>query len=261
MIMLDDHSSPIKGFYDPIKMAVEVARMVCRGTQRRYYRFRPARFYGGIATADCLGCCLRCIFCWSWDKVLMPDRYGQFYSAQEVAGKLTTMAYKKGFSQVRISGNEPTLAKEHMLQVLKHIPGHIRFILETNGILIGQDSTYARDLARFENLYVRVSLKGTCEAEFAKLTGAEPAGYGLQLQALENLARAHVAVHPAVMVSFSSPEAINALRRRLREIHVDFEDFEVEELALYGNVEERLTKAGISYDRAYEPEGIPPEQV
>jgi uncharacterized Fe-S cluster-containing radical SAM superfamily protein len=106
-----------------------------------------------------------------------------------------------------------------------------------------------------------VSLKGTGEAEFAKLTGAEPAGYGLQLQALENLVRAHVTVHPAVMVSFSTPEAISHLRRRLREIREDFEDFEVEELALYGKVEERLMKAGISYNAAYEPKGIPPVQV
>jgi uncharacterized Fe-S cluster-containing radical SAM superfamily protein len=263
--MLNEQSKPmeneVKGFYDPIKRAEETSRIVCRGNQRRYYRFRPARFYGGIGTADCLGCCLQCRFCWSWDKVLRPGRFGQFYSPGQVAGKLTTMAYKKGFRQVRISGNEPTLAREHLLQVLGQIPGHIRFILETNGILIGQDSTYARDLARFENLYVRVSLKGASEAEFAKLTGAAPAAYGLQIQALENLVRAHVSAHPAVMVSFSSPEAISDLRRRLRQIHDDFEDFEVEELALYGKVEERLLKAGLLYDKAYVPKNIPPEQV
>jgi uncharacterized Fe-S cluster-containing radical SAM superfamily protein len=253
--------SKVKGFYDPIEMAEETARKVCRGIQRRYYRFRAARFYGGIGTADCLGCCLRCLFCWSWDKVLGPCRYGQFYSPQEVAGKLTTMAHKKGFRQVRISGNEPTLGREHLLQVLGQIPGDIRFILETNGILIGHDSGYARELAAFDNLYVRVSLKGVGEAEFARLTGADPAGYGLQIQALENLVRARVTVHPAVMISFSNPEAIRALRRRLREIHEDFEDFEVEELALYGKVEEHLIKAGVSYNTAYKPERIPPEQV
>jgi hypothetical protein len=63
------------------------------------------------------------------------------------------------------------------------------------------------------------------------------------------------------MVSFSSPESIKALRMRLKEIDEDFEDFEVEELALYGKVEERLLKAGPKYDTAYEPTRIPKEQV
>ncbi len=79
--------------------------------------------------------------------------------------------------------------------------------------------------------------------------------------ALENLARFNVTAHPAVMVSFSSPENIKAFRGRLREIHRDFENFEVEELVLYGTVEERLMKAGLSYNTTYEPEGIPPGQV
>ena len=75
--------------YDPIKRAEDTARIACRGNRRRYYRFRPARFYGGIGTADCLGCCLSCLFCWSWDKVVRPDRFGTWYSPHRVAGKLT----------------------------------------------------------------------------------------------------------------------------------------------------------------------------
>jgi uncharacterized Fe-S cluster-containing radical SAM superfamily protein len=237
----------IKRFYDPIQRAEETARIVCRGNQRRYYRFRAARFYGGIGTADCLGCCLHCLFCWSWDKVMRPGRYGKLYSPQQVAGKLITIAQKKRFRQVRISGNEPTIARDHLVQVLEQIPGNIRFILETNGILTGHDPTYARDLSRFGNLYVRVSIKGTGEAEFSRLTGAEPSSFGLQLAALENLVRFNVTTHPAVMVSFSSPENINAFRKRLKQIHEDFEDFEVEELVLYLTVEERLLKAGLPY--------------
>ena len=234
---------------------------MCRGNQRRYYRSRPARFYGGIGTADCLGCSLRCVFCWSWDKVGRPGRFGQFYSPEKVAGRLTTIAYKKGFRRVRISGNEPTLARDHLLQVLRQIPRNILFILETNGVLIGHDSTYARDLSGFENLYVRVSIKGSSEAKFSRLTGATPAGFGMQIQGLENLVRCNVNAYPAVMVSFSSPQNIKALRTRLGGIDKGFEDFEVEEVVLYGKVEERLKKAGLGYDTAHEPTRIPPEQL
>ena len=183
----------------------------------------------------------------------MPGRYGKLYSPQQVARKLKTIAYKKGLKQVRISGNEPTIARDHLLQILNQIQGDILFILETNGILIGHDATYARDLSRFENLYVRVSIKGTSETEFTRLTGAESSGFRLQMGALENLARYNVTTHPAVMVSFSSPENIKAFRRKLREIHEDFEDFEVEDLVLYGTVEKRLIKTGLSYNTAYEP--------
>ena len=183
---------------------------------------------------------------------MKPGRYGKFYSPQQVAGKLTSIAYKKGFRQVRISGNEPTLARDHLLHVIKEIPGDILFILETNGIMIGHDPFYAQDLSRYRNLYVRVSMKGTCEAEFTRLTGASPSGFRLQIRALENLAHFNVTTHPAVMVSFSSPEKIKAFRRRLREIYRDFENFEVEELVLYGTVEERLMKAGLSYNISYE---------
>lgn len=244
--------------YDPVKRAEDVARIVVRGELRKYYRFRPARFYGGIATADCVGCSLRCIFCWSWRQVVTPGAFGRFYSPEEVAGKLLAIARKKGFDRVRMSGNEPTISREHLLGVLEHIPPDILFILETNGVLIGYDETYALDLARFKNLYVRVSLKGTTEEEFSRLTGAEAGGFTLQLKALENLYRAGVQVQPAVMVSFSPAHNVRALRKRLGQIAPGFENIEIEELVLYGEVEERLRRAGLKYDTAHEPADIPP---
>jgi uncharacterized Fe-S cluster-containing radical SAM superfamily protein len=250
-----------KNTYDPVKKAEEIAKVVCRDDQRKYYRFRPARFYGGIATSDCVGCCLQCIFCWSWREVIKPASHGNFYSPQQVARKLTNIARKKRFNLLRISGNEPTIGRGHLLQVLELIPKTFQFILETNGILIGHDKTYADDLARFENLYVRVSLKGTNEEEFSLLTGAEPAGFTLQIRALENLSRAGVDVHPAVMVSFSPPENLGELQKRLKVIDASFEDVEIEELALYGDVEERLRRAGFEFRTAHYPRHIPPEQV
>lgn len=245
--------------FDPVKMAELTKQVVCRDDLRKYYRFRSSRFYGGISTADCVGCCLRCVFCWSWNVVARPETMGKFYSPKEVAGKLIATAKKKKLRQIRISGNEPTICREHLLKVLELIPEDYIFILETNGILIGSDPTYARDLSKFSNLYVRVSLKGTCEEEFSRLTGAE--GFGLQLAALENLMKNGINVHPACMISFSPPGNIAALKKRLREINPAFEDFEVEELILYPSVEERLRKLGLNYTVGHMPGNIPPEQV
>ncbi|HYA43531.1 MAG TPA: radical SAM protein [Syntrophobacteraceae bacterium] len=248
--------------YDPVKRAFEIARIVSPGEKRKYARFRAARFYGGIATADCVGCCLQCVFCWFYEGATKPHTVGELYSPEKVAHKLIGIAGKKGFDQVRISGSEPTLCKEHLLRVLDLIPEKIDFILETNGILIGYDEDYAKALARHENLHVRVSLKGTNEEEFSRLTGAEPIGFGLQLKGLENLVRAGASTHAAAMVSFSPPGNIQTLQARLARIGKELEEIEIEELVFFNpGVEERLRKAGIGYRTAYRRDNIPPEQV
>jgi len=232
---------------DPIALAERLQEVIGSGEKRKYYRFRPAPYYGGIATADCVGCCLRCLFCWSWHIIVQPDKIGRLYSPEEVARNLTSIARKKGFQRIRISGNEPTLHRSHLLRILQLIPQEIQFVLETNGILIGHDSSYAQDLSRFDNLSVRVSLKGACPENFARLTGAKPEGFELQLKALEHLIGEGVDCFPAVMANFSTQEELQRLRQRLKEIRPDFTDFEEEELILYPFVVEHLQKAGLKY--------------
>jgi uncharacterized Fe-S cluster-containing radical SAM superfamily protein len=231
--------------YDPVALAEETGRIVSSGEKRKYYRFRPAPYYGGIATADCVGCCLRCLFCWAWQVVTQPEKAGRFYSPEEVTRHLISIARKKGFHQVRISGNEPTLHRSHLLKVLDLIPKEIRFILETNGILIGHDPSYAKDLSHFPNLYVRVSLKGVCPEDFTKLTKTKSQEFEYPLKALEHLLEEGVDCFPAVMANFSSQEEIKKLRTKLKAIRPDFEDFEEEELILYPFVVDHLERAGI----------------
>lgn len=234
---------------DPVALAEETRRIVARkknGTwQRKYYRFRPAHFYGGIATADCVGCNLRCLFCWAWNVVTRPDKAGQFYSPEEVAEKLITIAREHGFKKVRISGNEPTLVKEHLLAVLKHIPEDILFILETNGIMIGHDKGYAKGLAEASkkgNFHVRVCLKGSSHEEFGRLTGAVPEAYELQFKALERLKEAGVGFHPAIM-TFSADHSY--VEKRLEAINPALvSELEYEELVPYPAIVGRMRAAG-----------------
>jgi uncharacterized Fe-S cluster-containing radical SAM superfamily protein len=235
-------------------MAERLGKIVNSGEKRKYYRFRPAPFYGGIATADCVGCCLKCLFCWSWNIIVQPEKVGRFYSPQEVARNLLSIVKKKGFHQVRISGNEPTLHRSHLLQVLQVIPKEIHFILETNGILIGHDPSYAKDLSRFSNLYVRVSLKGASPEEFSRLTGTRPEGFTLQLRALENLLGEGVDCFPAVMANFPLPREIQPLRQVLKEIRPNFADFEEEELTLYPFVMDHLQRAGVEWTGGCTPD-------
>ena len=231
--------------FDPLILSERIREIVCLGDKRKYYRFRPAPFYGGIATADCVGCCLKCLFCWSWHIMTQPEKTGRFYSPDEVVRNLLSIARKKGFNRVRISGNEPTLHRSHLLQVLQLISKEIQFILETNGILIGHDPSYAKELSRFPNLHVRVSLKGVCPEDFTRLTGAIPEGFTLQIKALENLLEEGVDCYPAVMADFSSRQEVRNLRQRLKSIRSDFADFEKEELILYPFVVDQLQKANL----------------
>lgn len=248
--------------YDPIELATQTRKLVVDGIARKHYRLaRPGRWYGGIATSDCTGCNLKCKFCWSGAPRDNPEKIGNFYQPQEVFKALTGVAKRSGYSQIRISGNEPTLGKDHLLNLLELVEQtDYSFILETNGTLI--DPGYAKDLSKFKNLHVRVSIKGTDSEEFAQLTGAKPAGFDLQLSALKNLVEAGVSCHPAVMCSFSPKESLEKLRERIGKIAPYLAgELEEEYVILYPVVVERLKTAKLKPTIAYSPQGVPEDLI
>lgn len=232
--------------FDALKKAKDTQKIVCKNLKRKYYRFRAAKFYGGIATADCVGCDLRCLFCWAWKEVTHPEKYGRFYSPDEVVKKLITIAKRHRYKKLRISGNEPTICKDHLLKVLEKVPKDYIFILETNGILLGADESYVKELSRFENLHVRVSLKSATAEGFSKITGAKSEDFYYQIKALENLSKYNLSFHPALMASFSSYEEIQNLEKTILKIP-KISYVEYESVILYPPVEERLKKAGVKY--------------
>jgi uncharacterized Fe-S cluster-containing radical SAM superfamily protein len=254
--------------YDPVTRHEAVEKLVVReakpGQERKYWRFRFDRWYGGIVTVDAVGCGLACKYCWVSDEVMPhPANVGKFYGPEVVARILVKMANKRNLRQLRVSGGEPTIGKRHLLQLLDGLEGQpLLFILETNGILIGNDPQYAEDLSKYGFLHVRVSLKGCEEKEFAKLTGAKPEGFTLQLRALENLLRQGVSCHPAVMISFSTKESVQSLAERLKVINPKLsEELEFEELILYPKVKRKIEEHRLKYYRAYRPEGVPKELI
>ena len=232
-----------------------------QGQLRRYYRFRADRWYGGVATGDVVGCGLMCRFCWASDSILeRPSTCGQFLPPSEAARRLIQAAESSGFGQVRLSGGEPTIGRPHLLQMLSEVEkaGRFRFILETNGILLGADSSYCEELAAFECLHARVSLKGASEIEFETMTGARGDGFALQLAALGNLSRARVGWHPAVMSSFSTDESMGRLQDRISSIDSKAaRDLEVEQLIQYPRVKRRLRRFGLVPRVSHQPGNVP----
>ena len=227
--------------YNPIKLAKKTENLVLNGNEKKYYRFRPTRFYGGIATADTVGCNLRCKFCWSGNSVWNSKNIGQFYSPEVVAETLLDIAESKGYSQVRVSGGEPTIGRNHLINLLENIYSNLIFILETNGILLGVDKTYIEDLSKFNNLHIRVCIKGVNSDEFTLLTGAEN-GYEYQMKSLEYLRDSKVSFNIALV---STSRDRRSFRDKLMEMGLGKIMLEEEEIKLYPQVKKRLLKEGL----------------
>ena len=223
--------------YDPIELSKKTEKIVVENNLKKYYRFRPTGFYGGIATADTVGCNLRCKFCWSSNSVWNARSTGEFYSSEEVADKLQSIADKKGYHQLRISGGEPTIGKQHLIDVLENIKTKYLFILETNGILLGYDKKYIEALSVFENLHVRVCMKGADSEEFSLFTGAEK-GFEYQIKALQYLRDKQMNFNIALVSAHK--EKKQHFFQRLVEMDLDKVMIEEEEIKLYPMVRKRL---------------------
>lgn len=222
--------------YDPIELTKKIENIVTNGNLKKYYRFRPTGFYGGIATADTVGCNLRCKFCWSGSSVWNSKNTGKFYSSKDVADELQIIAKKKGYRQLRISGGEPTIGRQHLINLLNNIDENYLFILETNGILLGFDETYVDELSTFKNLHVRVCLKGLDLQEFSMLTGAA-LGFDYQMKALLNLIDKKMNFNIAIV---SVKKDKKQFLDKLNEIGLGKILIEYEEITLYPQVKKRL---------------------
>ena len=239
--------------FDPLALAKETERKVTRegaeGLERKYTGIYSAPVYGGIASGYAVGCCLRCIYCWTnWSRDF-PEKFGKFYSPQKVAKALVKAAKKgitspgwKRFSgikvnKLRVSGCEPTLAKEHLLSTLEFVSEsrYPLFILETNGILLGSDRDYVKRLAQFaDKLYVRVSLKAATPEGFTQRTGAIGTFYELPFKALKYLmkeeifSRAAAMTDPEVMPRGEREILLNKLNQIDRELALDLEEEQID---------------------------------
>ena len=237
--------------FDPLELAGQTEEIVCRDDSRKYTKFYCTRVYGGIATGYTCGCCLRCIFCWvNWSRDF-PEKYGSFYSPAETFHQLSRVARKGRVNQLRISGAEPTLGKSHLLALLARVESSLfrLFILETNGILIGADPDYARQLARFKKVHTRVSLKAGTPEAFSRKTGARPESFELPFLAISNLMKAGANFHVAAMSAdprIVTQQERQSLLGRLASIDPTLvHNLEEEVVDPYYTTLERLQHAGV----------------
>lgn len=239
--------------FDPVRRAEESEHLVMKDGKRLYHRFRAAPYYGGIATADAIGCTFLCAYCWNYYRNLNPARFNRFYSPQQVASNLLNIARRKSFHLLRITGSEPILGEaslEHLIEVLKIIfhekPSSV-FILESNGFFLG----YRIDLIerlKFRNLWIRISLKGVNENFFELITGARREFFQYPLIALKELEKEGIKAWPAVMRDLFTDDEIAQLEKLLEEYRIKAQ-LEQEILEEYPFVIENMKKRNVQIKR------------
>jgi uncharacterized Fe-S cluster-containing radical SAM superfamily protein len=239
--------------FDPIERSREVERVVMKGGKRLYHRFRAAPYYGGIATADAIGCSFLCAYCWNYFRNLNPARFEKLYSPSQVASNLLRIARKKSFHLFRITGSEPLLGESslsHFVQVLKIIFNEMHdstFILETNGFFLGRRTDLIEKI-NLRNLMIRVSLKGVDEESFETIAGVSREFFMYPLIALKEMEDQGLKAWPAVMRDLFTDDELARLAKRLAEMEIKAR-LEEEFLEAYPFVLENMEKRGIEIKR------------
>ncbi len=229
--------------YDPIALTAATEKVVVDGTRRKYVQLgRPLRFYGGTTSATEVGCNLRCKFCFSDKPVWKPKETGKFYSPQEVFNGLAKSARKHGHKIISASASEGTIGREHLMELLDLVEeSEFVYVLETNGMTLGNDPEYVQALSKYSRLHARVSIKGDSPEMFHELTGAHPDSYELPYKALRYLIDSSVSTNACLMASFSDGEGIKRVQRKLMEIHPGIlKSLEIEKITLFPKVAQRL---------------------
>jgi len=232
--------------FDPLARGKEVEALVLKNGRRIYHRFRAAPYYGGIATADAIGCNLLCAYCWNYFKNLNPERFPELYSPAQVASRLLQTARKKSFRLFRITGSEPVLGEaslEHLTEVLQLLlreEPRATFVLETNGLFLGYRPDIIEKL-HFPQVRIRICLKGVDQASFEKMSGARGEFLSYPLVALRECQERGLEAWPALMGDFFSDQDISRLKKTLSSYGIR-EDLELEYLERYPFVLENLER-------------------
>src|SRR4030042_4715794 len=126
-----------------------------------------------------------------------------------------------------------------------------RFIVETNGIILGNDRDYIQSLSRFNKIIVRVSLKAGTATDFTHKTGAIQEAFELPFQAIRYLRTERIPLWVSAMSAdprFMTPLERISLIGKLAEIDPSLAlGLEEEMVILYPETRKRLEAAGWEY--------------
>jgi uncharacterized Fe-S cluster-containing radical SAM superfamily protein len=160
---------------------------------------------------------------------------------------LVKTARRHGHTIISASASEGTIGRQHLFELLDLVEqSEFVYILETNGMTLGQDPELVQQLTKYKRLHVRVSIKGCNEDEFHRLTGASREAYGLPYEALRMLIQAGVSCNACLMVSFSDEVSVAIAKDRLYQLHPGIlKSLELEKIKLFPKVLMRVSEHGL----------------
>ncbi len=213
------------------------------GTRRRYHRFRHSSHDDSVV-ADSIGSNLRCAHEWGWCEGILDDpAAGTFYSPEAVVDGLLSMADEHDCSSARITGMEPVMRDDHLIEVAQELDDHdMSLRIDTNGMLL--DQAYLGRLEDACDLQIRLSFKGPDPQSFEKLAGVNRSWF-------MNQVRAFLACHGSdvesryVLAGVYDGEDCDRLADWLPG---EDPSLEVEKLRLCPQNRERLEEAGFDLD-------------
>lgn len=235
--------------YNPIRLAEIVEEQVSRRrndlVERRYWRIRATRHYGGNVAGDVVGCNLRCAYCWAWQFAYSTNK-GFYLTPREAALRIMRAG---PYELARLTGGEPTIAWMHtkiLAELL--IRRNYTFVLETNGTLIGAGVIEPRDIPT--GMFIRVSIKAPTPQSFHKVTGAEESAWTLQIRALERLLEAGFEpgrdFRASIVLGVAPSKDYSLLLEKLASIHPRLlATLEPEEIVLYPHVKPLIERRGL----------------
>ena len=120
------------------------------------------------------------------------------------------------------------------------------FILETNGFFLGHKIEFISQL-QFENLRIRICLKGPDEDSFERITGVKKNFFSYPIRALKKLEEVGIQAWPALMRDLFRPEEIDRLEKILDQYKIKAE-LELEALEAYPFVLENMKKRKLKFE-------------
>jgi uncharacterized Fe-S cluster-containing radical SAM superfamily protein len=264
--------------FNPIELSRQTEKFVCKNGKRKYdsihlspnwkagdYALKnPTDTYGACATMT--GCNLRCFFCSSREHRDYPEKNGNFLTTQQAKTKIISLLNMQPRTiSIHIAGGECTIARTHLLKLLRKLFSEIPNLsnplykfsplplvgILTNGILLGHDKSYVRQLSKFPNpqFFVRIGLKAGTPEGLQKRSGAIGKYYELPFKAIKHCLDYNI---KTVILAMTDPKIMPKKEReilfeKLREIDSTL-PFKVteEQFYPYTDAQKRVKASGIS---------------
>ncbi len=129
-----------------------------------------------------------------------------------------------------------------VIRVVERLDPTLLFVLETNGIKLGEDETYIDELSKCHNVHVRLSFKTGTPDNFELITNRPKEWFELQLKAVEHLYHKNVPFHIAIVKDYAHEYLIDRLHCIAPEL---IAEIEYENLKIYSHIRRRMKERGL----------------